>query len=1125
MHPAYTTGAQRSITGALVFGLMISAAFGQQKPAPTPNSTGAAGEEVVQLSPFQVAGDADRGYQALNTLSGTRLNSKLEDLGASISVVTKQQFQDMALLDINDVFRYEASTEGTDNFTSFNRNRTGGLNDQVQSEPQAANRIRGVGAAGQSTVGANTSWGNFATNNKIPFDPYNIDAVEISRGPNSNLFGLGAASGTVNIVPTQANVNRASANATLRFDDWGGHRESLNINQPLLPGKLAARVATVRESKGFTRKPAGERIDREYATLTARPFKNTTIRASAERYHDFNRRPNSITPRDTTAEWRAAGGPTWDPTMQIATLGNGTKTAVITNDALLPAGLIGNFNGFYVHPMMYTDNNAVQFFSVQRSNNPITSGLPSNPLTTANSNIRYLQSGTDLMKRQAVVGSTGLPLYIFPSTGDKSIYDWSRFNAVAPNHGTDQAKTFSAEIEQIVVNTPTHLLAARLGAFQQKFFRENYAMIDNLETVLYVDVNEKLLDGRPNPYFKRPYIQATSPGITTFAQNSAILSADLAYQLTPGKLPRLLSWIGQQRFGGHVEQKLEDLTRFNSSERISDNHVWLPTSGRLSGQNIGKRYYVGDNQGQNMDYGPAAQISIEGNYPLTWFNNLTGQWVNEPTEIDNLLSSGQGARARTELRSMNFTAQNFFFNNRLVTTFGWRRDRQRSRTGAGSFTNPTTGLADLSTTTVFGPVQNYFPPTGGGPINLPGWAELDGDTKTYGAVLKVLSWLSVHGNKSDSFAPAVVRQAVYNSGNIPNPHGSSNEWGVGITALQNKLYLRINRFQTKEINSRGSEISTLGNRYLDMEGRPDANNLIQGGSFRFFATNIARGRLAAQGIANPSAAQLDPMVASLMGLPMDMYNRLVYSGPSQPQTDATTDTSSRGFELEATYNPTRNWRFKFTGSQTRAQDDRVGTEIMDWWLKRVPIWEGLRSDIVPGDGKGPNWWNNVPPSQRSDTPQTRWIGEQFGPYWAAATNVGRPRTQIREYRFAAITNYDFTEGMLKNFNFGGAMRWESKASIGYLAGPPETSGPYQGAVLFLDNNKPVWDKARAYFDLSAGYRFKFLGDKIRAKAQLNVRDAFESGRLQAIGVNPDGTPYAYRIINPRQFILSMSFDL
>ena len=115
--------------------------------------------------------------------------------------------------------------------------------------------------------------------------------------------------------------------------------------------------------------------------------------------------------------------------------------------------------------------------------------------------------------------------------------------------------------------------------------------------------------------------------------------------------------------------------------------------------------------------------------------------------------------------------------------------------------------------------------------------------------------------------------------------------------------------------------------------------------------------------------------------------------------------------------------------------------------------------------------------------------------------------------------------MLKNFNVGGAVRWESKASIGFGAAAPETSGPYQGTVLFLDNNKPYWDKARYYVDLSAGYKFKMWRDKIRAKVQLNVKDVLEDGRLQAVGVNPDGNPYAYRIVNPRQFILSTTFDL
>ena len=132
---------------------------------------------------------------------------------------------------------------------------------------------------------------------------------------------------------------------------------------------------------------------------------------------------------------------------------------------------------------------------------------------------------------------------------------------------------------------------------------------------------------------------------------------------------------------------------------------------------------------------------------------------------------------------------------------------------------------------------------------------------------------------------------------------------------------------------------------------------------------------------------------------------------------------------------------------------------------------------------------------------------------------------MREWRFTGLTNYEFTSGRLKNFDIGGAVRWESKASIGFGAAAPETSGPYAGTVLFLDTNKPYWDKARAYFDLSAGYKFRFNNDRVRAKVQLNVRDLFEDGRLQAVGVNPDGNPYAYRIINPRQFILSATFDI
>jgi hypothetical protein len=41
----------------------------------------------------------------------------------------------------------------------------------------------------------------------------------------------------------------------------------------------------------------------------------------------------------------------------------------------------------------------------------------------------------------------------------------------------------------------------------------------------------------------------------------------------------------------------------------------------------------------------------------------------------------------------------------------------------------------------------------------------------------------------------------------------------------------------------------------------------------------------------------------------------------------------------------------------------------------------------------------------------------------------------------------------------------------------------------------------------------------------NVRNVTEGGGLQPIGANPDGTYTGFRIISPRVFILSATFEL
>ncbi|MBI5689702.1 MAG: TonB-dependent receptor plug domain-containing protein [Verrucomicrobia bacterium] len=1075
---------------------------------PVVNSAGArTGEETVVLSPFTVSSEADRGYQALNTLSGTRLNSKLEDLGASITVVTKQQMQDLAMVDLNDVFLYEANTEGTGNYTQFTPNRNGGIIDGTANDPATANRIRGVGSP-ISGSGVNIAVGNFSSNNKIPMDPYNIDAVEISRGPNSNLFGLGAAAGTVNLVPSKATLNRMSTSTSVRLDDWGGHRFTIDFNRPLISDMLAVRFSAVDESKGFTRKPAEEKIRRYFGAIQARPFRQTTINASFEHYNNFYRRPNSVTPRDTTYEWRNSGRPTFDPTTQMVTFADGRTAGPFpqTNEnTTLPPGLIAGNS--YGRLNAWFDQGGLQFITQGRLGNVITSGTPS-PFT-ANSNIRYIQTGTDIMRRKA----NPFPLFFAPAVADKSVYDWSNTNFVSANYGEDTSSTLRVEIEQVLYRSNAHLVAARAGHMYQKFSRFTRSMIDNTDTVIYIDVNSKLLDGRPNPNFLRPFVEAVGPFDNDRPEVFDTQNADLAYQYTPQNLPRWLSWIGTQRVAAHGEVNRNSSTTYTYGYWVSSDNSWVNRANRVAGNQLSQRFYLGDNQGYNVDFGPQTANNLNGTHTLNWFNNLTGRWTNEQISVDNLARAST-TRSRNELRTLSATAQSYFFKDRLITTVGLRKDRRRERTSGQAAVNPATGLVTYDAYNVW----SAWTDDATGPLGAATRESQRGETKTYGAVLRPLSWLNFYYNRSDSFYPQVVRYAMDLNGVLPNAKGEGKDYGISFSALQGKLSVKLNRYETLELGSRAGEIGTLGNRTFRLEGRPENNGIRDANGFYPWALNVAQGRFAAQGV-NPSQSQLNSAVARIMGVTDDWMTTFLAAGNGQPQTNGLSDVVSEGYELEVTYNPTKNWRMKFTGAQQIAKDARIGSEQYDYWQSRLPVWTTAKDD------QGRLWWNTIP-ALGGDTPETAYYNSLLSPYLFGVANVGKPRTQVRKYRWNAITNYTFTEGRLKNLSVGGAVRWEDKGSIGfYGAAPSSLPGTFRGVILELDPSKPVWDPARAYFDLSLGYRLRLFNDKVRTNLQLNVRDIFANGRLQAVGANPDGSIYAWRIVDPRKFIFSASFDL
>jgi hypothetical protein len=319
------------------------------QPSPAPVSEQVPEEEdLLVLSPFTVTTTKDQGYFAANTLAGSRMNTNLADIGASISVITMQQMEDTASTDINDIFRYEVNTEGSGTYTpSIQSSRGDGVIDANAGATQgnfssysnaSANRVRGLGSPSAAI-------NYFPAIGAVPFDSYNTQSVEISRGPNSMLFGLGSPAGIVNQSTASAQLNRRRATVSFRTDQYGSFRSALNFNQGLIHDKLAIYGAAVYDDRRFDRKPAYDKTKRYYAAVTAKPFRSTTIKANVEKYDNDNRRPNTLTPRDYVTEWNLAGQPYYDATThRIYSNTTGATLGMIVNDAASPfANELRNF--------------------------------------------------------------------------------------------------------------------------------------------------------------------------------------------------------------------------------------------------------------------------------------------------------------------------------------------------------------------------------------------------------------------------------------------------------------------------------------------------------------------------------------------------------------------------------------------------------------------------------------------------------------------------------------------------------------------------------------------------------------------------------------------------------------
>ena len=227
-------------------------------------------ELAIAESTVSVTVTASGDYQSGAISSATRTPTALLDLPHSVSVTGRQQMNDQLVTGITDLVRYQPG------ITSH----------------------QGEGNRDQVIIRGQSSSADFFANgvrDDVQYfrDVYNVDRVELIRGPNALAFGRGGGGGVVNRVTKDAEF-ASFREFLVEGGSFGEIRATGDLNQTL--GKrFAFRLNGVAERAGSFRDDVSRRRFGMNPTFTFTPDDRTRITASYEFFRDRRTADRGIT--------------------------------------------------------------------------------------------------------------------------------------------------------------------------------------------------------------------------------------------------------------------------------------------------------------------------------------------------------------------------------------------------------------------------------------------------------------------------------------------------------------------------------------------------------------------------------------------------------------------------------------------------------------------------------------------------------------------------------------------------------------------------------------------------------------------------------------------------------------
>jgi hypothetical protein len=496
------------------------------------------------------------------------------------------------------------------------------------------------------------------------------------------------------------------------------------------------------------------------------------------------------------------------------------------------------------------------------------------------------------------------------------------------------------------------------------------------------------------------------------------------------------------------------------------------------------------------------------NYPVPPANStIPAAWnirsfdvINPEDEYYMQEIGSQATHTREVFKSIAMVAQSRWWDDTLVSTLGWRRDWVKTFDAGGPIFDATTGVPSDD--------PRVFP-------LLPRLNQSH-DAFNYGLVLHTPGFVqrrlpqgvdvSLTYSQSDNFSPQAERFNVYGK-SIDPTSGSTKEFGAIINLFNRKLQLRATHYETA--STYATEGAFTNNPILNMD-RAMYTILTQMEQGRLeFLTDRETPSTAAKAalldfLRNPVATPF--YSTDVAGYYIDASGKLQGSGDrTVNRVFATSDIVAKGWEFDVTANPTRNWRITFNVANQFTIKTNSGNDLaamLDSW--RPFLFDGPAGDMPLTEGSTNN------------------LRGQYQASWVAVTNRvralnGSRSPELREWRFNFINNYSFSEGRLKGWNVGGALRWQDKSAIGYPIVVIAGGGQF-------DVHNPYWGPTTTNVDGWIGYGRRIWKDRIAWKAQLNVRNIGVRNRLIPMTAAPDGSIDTYRISAGMTWALSNSFE-